>query len=178
MNAARHSSKRTALDFAGRWVDRWNAHDVEGVLALVSDDVLWRDPSLEGPARGHAEAQEYVEGLFRAFPDISWSMPSGVCISSVEDHGDGTLRMAQPWACRGTALGPIDPPGFAPTGKAFELEGVDLWEMRLSEMRLSQVVSHYDALEFARRIELMPARGSRGERAMVRLQRLQGRIRR
>jgi steroid delta-isomerase-like uncharacterized protein len=176
VNAAKSSCEKTALDFARHWVDRWNAHDVAGVLALVSDDVLWHDPSLEGPARGHAEAQEYVESLFRAFPDISWSMPSGVCVSSLEDRGNGILSVAQPWACRGTALGPIDPPGFAPTGKAFELEGVDLWEMRLPETRLSQVVSHYDALEFARRIELMPARASRGERAMVRLQRLQARV--
>ncbi|HXV05216.1 MAG TPA: nuclear transport factor 2 family protein [Solirubrobacterales bacterium] len=178
MSAAEPSCEKTALDFAGRWVDRWNAHDIEGILALVSDDILWQDPSLESPARGHVEAREYVASLFRAFPDISWSMPSGVCVSSVEGHGDGILRVAQPWACRGTALGQIDPPGFAPTGKAFELEGVDLWEMCLPEKRLRQVVSHYDALEFARRIELMPSRGSKGERAMVRLQRLKERLRR
>jgi ketosteroid isomerase-like protein len=177
MSAAEPSAEKLALEFAGHWVDRWNAHDVEGVLALVSDDILWKDPSLEGPARGHGEAREYVESLFRAFPDISWSMPAGVCVSAVEGDCNGIFRIAQPWACRGTALGPIDPPGFAPTGKAFELEGVDLWEMCLAEKRLRQVVSHYDALEFARRIELMPARRSGGERAMVRLQRLKQRLR-
>lgn len=167
---------KTALNFAERWVSRWNAHDVEGVLALVSDDVTWEDPSLERPARGHEEAREYVASLFRAFPDISWSMPIGLCISP-QDR-DGIVRIAQPWACHGTVLGPIDPPGFAPTGKAFQLEGVDLWEMRLAEDRLRRVISHYDALEFARRIELMPGRGSRGERTMVRLQRLKERLRR
>jgi len=36
------------VDFAERFVRRWNAHDVEGILALVSEDVIWDDPVMEG----------------------------------------------------------------------------------------------------------------------------------
>jgi hypothetical protein len=43
---------------------------------------------------------------------------------------------------------------------------------------LGQVASHYDALEFARRVDLMPARGSLAERMLVRLQRARERVRR
>jgi steroid delta-isomerase-like uncharacterized protein len=164
------------LDFAERWVGRWNAHDVDGVLALVGDDIMWDDPSLERTAVGHEASRKYVESVLRAFPDVSWSMPAGLYTSPTGD--EGTIRVAQPWSCRGTVLGPIDPPGFAPTGKAFELEGVDLWELRLEDGVLSRVVSHYDALEFARRVDLMPARGTRPERMLVRLQRLRERVRR
>lgn len=162
------------LEFAERWVGRWNAHDVEGILALVTEDVTWEDPSIDGTAHGLAAARRYIERLFHAFPDIAWAMPMGLFISPDDD--DELLKVGQPWACRGTALGKIDPPGFAPTGKPFALEGFDVWELRRGEGRLSRVVSYYDALEFARRIGLMPARASAGERALVGLQRLRARI--
>jgi steroid delta-isomerase-like uncharacterized protein len=165
-----------AWDFAERWVSRWNAHDVEGILALVSEDVIWDDPSMERTAHGHDASRRYIESLFRAFPDIAWTMPAGLYISP--DRDEGTIKIAQPWSCRGTALGLIDPPGFAPTGHTFQLEGVDLWKLRPADGVLCQVASHYDALEFARRVDLMPARGSLAERMLVRLQRARERVRR
>lgn len=171
--AIEEALRHEVIDFAERWVGSWNAHDVEGILALVTEDVTWEDPSINGVARGLGDARRYIESLFRAFPDITWAMPAGLLIS-LEDHGE-ILRIGQPWACRGTALGPIDPPGFAPTGKAFALQGLDIWELQRGEGRLHSVVSHYDALEFARRVGLMPARGSGGERMLVRLQRLRAR---
>jgi steroid delta-isomerase-like uncharacterized protein len=164
----------TVVEFAERWVGRWNAHDVDGILELVTADVTWEDPSINGTARGLADARRYVESIFRAFPDIAWTMPMGLFVSLERD--DELFRIGQPWTCRGTALGTIDPPGFAPTGKGFELEGFDVWELRRGEGRLSRVVSYYDALEFARRVGLMPARASAGEKALVSLQRVRARV--
>jgi hypothetical protein len=162
------------LDFAERWTDRWNAHDVDGVLALVVEDVVWEDPSIDGTARGLTEARQYVENLLRAFPDMVWAMHAGLFISL--DYDEEILRIGQPWVCHGTALGQIDPPGFAPTGRKFELQGFDVWKVRRSDSRALEVVSHYDALEFARRAGLMPARGTGEERMLVRLQRLRARF--
>ena len=162
------------VELAERWVARWNAHDVEGILALVTEDVVWEDPSIGGTARGLADGRRYIESVFRAFPDIAWTMPAGLLVSL--DQDGEILEIGQPWTCRGTSLGPIDPPGFAPTGRAFELEGFDVWELRRRDGRLRRVVSHYDALELARRVGLMPARGSRAERMLVRLQRLRARV--
>jgi steroid delta-isomerase-like uncharacterized protein len=162
------------VEFAKRWVGRWNAHDVGGILELVTEDVAWEDPSIDGTAHGRADARRYIESVFRGFPDIAWAMPMGLFVSLEDD--DELLKIGQPWACRGTALGTIDPPGFAPTGKAFELEGFDVWELRRDEGRLRRVVSYYDALEFGRRIGLIPARASAGEKALVALQRMRARI--
>jgi SnoaL-like domain len=166
--------KSEVNEFAERWVGQWNAHDVEGILSLVTEDVVWEDPSIDGVARGLSGSRRYIEGIFRAFPDIAWRMPGGLLISL---EGDGQiLAIGQPWTSRGTALGTIDPPGFAPTGRAFELEGFDYWELERASARLRRVVSHYDALEFARRVGLMPLRGSVGERTLVRLQRLRAHL--
>ena len=162
------------VEFAERWVGRWNAHDVEGILALVTEDITWEDPSIDDIASGPAAARRYIEHLFRAFPDISWTMPSGLFISLEDD--EEIVKVGQPWACSGTALGPIDPPGFAPTGMKFALEGFDVWALQRSDSKVRQVVSHYDALEFARRVGLVPARGSVGERVLVGMQRLRARL--
>jgi SnoaL-like domain len=163
------------VEFAERWVGRWNAHDLDGILALVTEDITWEDPSIDGTAVGLADAGRYVESLFRAFPDIGWAMPAGLFVSLDDD--DEIVKVGQPWTCRGTVLGRIDPPGFAPTGNLFELEGFDVWDLQRSDGRVRRVVSHYDALEFARRAGLIPARGSGGERMLVRLQRLRVRLR-
>lgn len=174
MMAVEQTLKLEVVALAERWVSRWNAHDVEGILALVTEDITWEDPSIDGTTRGLVDARRYIERLFRAFPDITWAMPEGLFVSLEDD--DEIVKIGQPWACRGTALGPIDPPGFAPTGKAFELEGFDVWELQRGHGLVRHVISHYDALEFARRVGLMPARGSGGERMLVRLQRLRARL--
>jgi steroid delta-isomerase-like uncharacterized protein len=174
MMAVEQVLEHEAAGFAERWVGRWNSHDVDGILALVTEDVRWVDPSIDGTARGLADARRYIESLFRAFPDIAWAMPGGLLVAL--DRDDEIVKVGQPWTCRGTALGWIDPPGFAPTGKVFELDGFDVWDLQRSDGRVRHVVSHYDALEFTRRIGLMPPRGSGGERVLVRLQRLRARL--
>jgi steroid delta-isomerase-like uncharacterized protein len=165
-------------DFAERFVGVWNAHDAEGILSLVSEDVTWDDPVMLRTAHGRGAAREYITTLFRAFPDIEWTMPGAVYIVPGDGERDGIVKVAQPWKCRGTLLGPIDPPGFAPTGRTFEMQGVDLWELRRSDRLLCRVSSHYDMLRFAQRVGLMPPRGSRAEGLVVRLQRLWARAQR
>jgi steroid delta-isomerase-like uncharacterized protein len=174
MNAVEQMPESQVVELAEHWVDRWNAHDVDGILALVTADVSWEDPSIDGIASGLAEARRYIESVFRAFPDITWRMPAGLLVSLEEE--EQIVKIGQPWSCRGTSLGPIEPPGFAPTGQAFELKGFDVWELQGEDGRLRRVTSYYDALEFARRVGLMPARGSGAERTLVRLQRMRSRL--
>jgi len=75
---------------------------------------------------------------------------------------------------RGMMTGLLDPPGFAPTGRAMEIEGVDLWTMR--DGRIARYRAFYDMNEVARQLGIAPASGSRAERAMVWLQRVQARL--
>jgi hypothetical protein len=67
-----------------------------------------------------------------------------------------------------------DPPGFAPTGRAIEIEGVDLWTTR--DRRIAGYRAFYDFNELAVQLGLAPAPGSRMEQAAVALQRLQTRV--
>jgi hypothetical protein len=74
----------------------------------------------------------------------------------------------------GTHRGALDPPGFAPTGRTMRVDGFDQWTMR--DSRIAHYRAFYDMNDVARQLGIVPAPGSRAERGMVALQRLQARL--
>ena len=158
-----------ALDaFCARYLAAWNDHDATAMAALVTDDVVWEDPVLPEPARGVLAVQEFMRASWTGFPDLRFDA-SEYPHRSVE--GD---QVAWRWRMRGTMTGPLDPPGFAPTGRAMEVDGVDLWILR--DGRISRYRAFYDMNDVARQLGIVPAPGSAAERGMVALQRLQARL--
>jgi SnoaL-like polyketide cyclase len=86
----------------------------------------------------------------------------------------GEPRAAFHWRTSGTHTGPLEPPGFAPTGRPWELDGVDFHEYR--DGRVCKLRVAFDQLSVARQLGLMPAAGSRAERAMAMAQRSASRV--
>ena len=70
--------------------------------------------------------------------------------------------------------GYIDPPGFAPTGERFRVDGVDLWTMEGG--RIARYRAFYDLNDLVRQLGILPPAGSRAERVTAALQRLQVRL--
>ncbi|MBI4634715.1 MAG: nuclear transport factor 2 family protein [Candidatus Rokubacteria bacterium] len=101
--------------FVKRFMEVWNAHDVNGIMAQMSDDVVF-EPSF-GPepwgaryAGTHA-VRAGVERNFQSIPDIRWdALRHVVC----EDHA------VVEWLTTGT---PRD-------GKPFEVHGCDILTLR------------------------------------------------
>lgn len=156
--------------FADRWLAGWNDHDAEALVALCAEDVLWEDPALPGPERGRQAVRDYLAGTWQMFPDLAFTLPEP---SMVGLEGP---RAAQVWRMTGTMLGSDPWAGFASTGKRMEIEGIDLYEFR--DGLVSHYRGRYDLAEVARQLGLAPARGSRAERTMARLQRTAMRLRR
>jgi hypothetical protein len=138
------------------------------VTALCTEDVSWEDPLTESPERGRPAVAEYLRAVWRAFPDLEFIWPEGPYASF-----DG-IRLALHWRVRGTMLGKLDPPGFAPSGKSFELDGVDLLELQDGLVR--GYVGCFDVRGVAQQVGALPAPGSRGERVAVALQRISVRL--
>lgn len=157
-------------DFVGRYTAAWNGCDTAAMAELVTDDIVWADPALPVPARGKAEVQEFMRASFRAFPDLRFSEPAPRVMAT-----DGDLVLWA-WRMEGTQDGEIEPPGFAPTGAGMGVDGVDHWIFR--DGRIARYRAYYDMNDLARQLGIVPAAGSRAERGMVRLQRLQARLRR
>lgn len=127
------------------------------------------DPAI-GTVHGRAAVADWLRTCVRAFPDYRFEEPEPAYLAR-----DGTKAIL-PWRMLGTNTGPIDPPGFAPTGRPLVLDGVDHWWFR--DGLVARYRADYDSTGMARQLGLVPERGSRGERAMVRLQRLSARLKR
>ena len=161
----------TLQDFTERYAAAWNGRDASAMDACVTDDIVWFDPALPQPARGKAEVRRFMEDSWRSFPDLRFSEPDPPFLVEQDD------RVAWAWRMQATFSGaPFDPPGFAATGRAADLRGIDEWLMR--DGRIAHYRAYYDANEFARQLGIVPERGSRAEKGMVAMQRLQARLRR
>ena len=161
---------RTAAleEFTRRYEAAWNGCDTDAMAQLITEDIVWADPAMPEPARGVAAVQEFMRASFRAFPDLRFSEPDPPAVAV-----NGDLVMWA-WHMEGTHRGAIEPPGFAPTGRRMAVDGVDQWEMR--DGRIARYRAFYDMNDLARQLGIVPAPGSRGERGMVALQRLQARL--
>ena len=151
-------------EFADIWQEAWNSRDAEQVLDLCVEDIIWDDPLTPEAAVGHAEVRNYLELNWRAFPDMTFSWPE-----QAYSADDGN-RLALHWRVEATLLGDMTPPGFAPTGKRFQADGVDL--LHLKDGRVVWYQGYFDRQGAAEQLGIMPAPGSRSEKIMVKLQRL------
>jgi steroid delta-isomerase-like uncharacterized protein len=154
--------------FCARYLAAWNDHDAAAMADLVTGDVVWEDPALPGVAHGPAAVQDFMREAWVAFPDLRFDETDRPHRTVAGD------QVAWRWRMRGTNTGPIDPPGFAPTGRTIEIEGVDLWEMR--DGRIARYRAYYDFNALAVQLGLAPAPGSRMEKAAAALQRLGAKV--
>ena len=110
-------------EFSHRWLACWNAYDGDGLAALCTEDVEFFDPAI-GTVHGRPAVADWVGICKRAFPDYRFEESEPPYVSP-----DRPKAIA-PWQMFGTNTGPLDPPGFAPTGRPLVLGGVDHWWFR------------------------------------------------
>jgi steroid delta-isomerase-like uncharacterized protein len=158
------AGERFATDFADRWQKAWNSREPGQVTALCTEDVIWDDPMTERPERGREAVAEYLRTVWRAFPDLEFTWPEGPFASF---QG---IKLALHWKLTGTMRGPMEPPGFAPTGRRIDLEGVDLLEIR--DGLCCSYQGFFDRQAVAQQVGIAPATGSQAERVAVGAQRL------
>jgi steroid delta-isomerase-like uncharacterized protein len=150
-------------EFVQRWLEAWNSHEADRLLALMTDDIEYRDDSWHKTMRGHTDVREFLEATWRATPDMTFELLAGPYVIP------GEPRAAFHWRGWGTHTGLLDPPGFAPTGRRWELDGVDFHEYR--DERVCKLRIAFDMMSASRQLGLMPEAGSRAERALAMAQR-------
>jgi steroid delta-isomerase-like uncharacterized protein len=151
-------------DFLPRWEAAWNSHEPERLLELMTDDIVYDDSAWPTTMRGHADVRAFLDSAWRAFPDLEFELNEGPLL-----HGSEP-KAAFLWRGTGTHTGPLDPPGFAPTGKRIDFQGVDFHEYRDGRVCRLRVV--FDMMDVARQLGTLPPAGSPVEKAMAGAQRL------
>jgi steroid delta-isomerase-like uncharacterized protein len=134
----------------------WNAHDADRVAAFFAEDATYDDRGAGEVARRRDAIRAHVERVHHGFPDLHFELVRAA-------HGDDFT--AGEWRSRMTHDGAFA--GLAPTGRVVESSGVDLATLD-GEGRIVHLVSYYDGAAIMRSLGLLPARGSRIERGLLR----------
>ena len=126
---------------AQRYFDGWNRRDPAAVLDTMAPHGTYSDPGTGGPIGGDAFIA-YMEGLFAAFPDLSFEIASvGLAARDL---------VAAQWVMRGTNTGSMY--GLPPTGKSIELRGADF--IRVGGDGIHTVNGYFDSGEVPRQLGL------------------------
>ena len=157
-----------ASELAQHLLKAWNARDLPGFLALLTDDIEWYDPAMaHPPARGQAEVRAFAEAVLRAFPDFRYEVIGSVCQAP-----DGR-RCVIHWRITATHTAALTPPGFAPTLRQLRQEGLDLIELRGA--KVARILTCFDPIAGAEQLlglSLRPKPGTLRQRLLVLAQRL------
>jgi steroid delta-isomerase-like uncharacterized protein len=133
--------------------EAWNAHDIDGSLALYSDEIVWIDVGIQEPLRGKEAVRQYIQGWFSAFPDIKLTVKNRLV---TEDQVAGELE----WS--GTQSGPLQlgpgAPAIPATGK--KVVGKGTYFVRIKEHKAAEVHTYPDNVGLMIQLGLMPMPGS------------------
>jgi steroid delta-isomerase-like uncharacterized protein len=165
-----HAGEALASETLARWYAAWNAHDVDAVRALLTDDVRYEDPSAPRDVmHGPDEVAAYAKAGFAGIPDLHLDLLE-------EWVGPGGSASATYFRFSGTFQNELTSPGLPPlqpTGARLSIQGMDRNELRGDRLCRHQIF--WDMAEFGRQIGFFPKRGSQAEKLSRRLQHLAAR---
>src|SRR5262245_31937020 len=104
-----------------RYIDAWNAHDVDAILAAVTDDFIYdeRPATMDRPLQGRPAFRGYLRRIFTAFPDLRIELTT--CdVGSVLGVSESIMR--------GTHLGTLG--GLPPTRRRITTRVACVFEVR------------------------------------------------
>ena len=144
-----------AEEVVRRLLESWNSRDLDGFAACLTDDVEWYDPAMpDPPARGRDAVRAFAEAVIYAFPDFTYEVLPPMCVAA-----DGT-RCAVKWRISASHARALEPPGYAPTGRRVEIEGVDVLD--LEGDRVKRILTAFDLFPAAEQLLGMRLRPTPG----------------
>jgi steroid delta-isomerase-like uncharacterized protein len=138
------------------YLGAWNDRDANAIASFFTDDAVYADHGAGATVHGHDGIRKHAARVHTGFPDLRFELVRAA-------HGDDFT--AGEWRSVMTHLGDFE--GLRPTGRVVESSGVDVATVD-GEGRIVRLDSYYDGAEIMRDLGLLPARGSRVERALVR----------
>jgi len=135
-----------AIEVAKRYLDAWNRHDADALVALFADGGTYHNPDLAQPLSGK-DIGAFARQVWTTFPDASWEL------ISIGDTGGGLV--ASQWLGRGTNTGPLAD-GRPPTGRPIAHPGASFTQVEGDQIRSDHV--YHDRQSLAEELGLEAAR--------------------
>lgn len=126
------------------WAAHWSAHDMQLLLPLFTEDVVYEDVTMAVVNHGRDELRAFAEGFFAGFPDVTFELRS--CFANGTSGGGE-------WIMRGTHTG--DLPGMPTTGRRIEVRGASIFEFAGAKIR--RCADYWDMVTFLKQLGLMPS---------------------
>jgi predicted ester cyclase len=137
------SANQQPLD---RYVECYNAGDLDGVMDLYAEDAVQLMP--EGLFQGREAIRERLARDLEACPDIAWTVESFV------EQGD---EFSDEWSFVATQTGPFKLPDgteVSPSGKQVALRGMEYVKVRDGKIVVDNL--YYDNLAVMIQLGLVP----------------------
>ncbi len=128
------------------YIDAWNRHDVDAILASVTDDFIYdeRPAMMDRPLQGRPAFRVYLERTFTAFPDLRIDLTSCDAGSAL-DVSESVMR--------GAHLGRLD--GMRATRKRITARVACVFEVR--DGKLAHERLDWDRANTVRQLGRLPA---------------------
>ncbi len=134
LTAAAQKRPRVAESF----IAAWNSHEVEKVISLFTNDVLYEDVTFGAVNHGPSDLRKFAASIFEAVPDVRFEL-----VNSTVNGDHGTIE----WVFTGTDK------ELYKTGKRFSVRGVSVIDLRGG--RISRNLDFYDAASIMRQVGLL-----------------------
>jgi steroid delta-isomerase-like uncharacterized protein len=109
--------------FIDRYNAAWNAHDVEAIVSMHTEDSVFENHVTGDVNIGRDEIGRAVGGIFAVFPDLTFETRRAYIRDDL---------VVQEWTARGTHQGTMTRSGIEvpPTGRRVEYRGMDVIPIR------------------------------------------------
>jgi steroid delta-isomerase-like uncharacterized protein len=110
-------------EFIDRYNAAWNAHDVEAIVSMHTEDSVFENHVTGDRNVGREQVGNAVAGIFSVFPDLSFETRRAYVREDL---------VVQEWTARGTHEGTMRRSGIEvpPTGRRVEYKGMDVIPIR------------------------------------------------
>lgn len=111
-------TRKTLKEFAEQWIDAYNSHNPEAILALYDENVTNIQFPWGKTVQGREAMKNTYNNVFNAFPDIHIQAEN-----IVEEDSCVVIE----WRFSGTMKGPFA--GHRPTNKSFDMHGCEIFQI-------------------------------------------------
>jgi steroid delta-isomerase-like uncharacterized protein len=128
-----------------RYNAAWNAHDVEAIVSMHTDDSVFENHVTGDVNVGREEIGRAIDSIFAVFPDLAFETRRAYVREDL---------VVQEWTARGTHEGPMTRSGIEvqPTGRTVEYKGMDVIPIRHGLVARKDVYS--DSITLLRQLGL------------------------
>jgi steroid delta-isomerase-like uncharacterized protein len=114
---------RELQEFIDRYNAAWNAHDVDAIVSMHTDDSVFENHVTGDVNVGPEAISKAVSGIFAVFPDLTFETRRAYVREDL---------VVQEWTARGTHRGAMTRSGIEvrPTGRRVEYKGMDVIPIR------------------------------------------------